>query len=105
MEPFEVIYYQKSNGLCPFEEWLLVQETIVQTRIDAAITALRLGSLKNTRAVGDSVYERKIDFGPGYRIYYKRVGQALLIIFCAGDKSSQDRDIKLAKQYAGDGDA
>lgn len=48
--------------------------------------------------MGEGLSELKIDFGPGYRVYFGRRGEALVIILCAGDKSSQDRDITLAKK-------
>jgi len=51
-------------------------------------------------AVGEGVSEMKIDTGPGYRIYYKQAGKTIIVILCGGDKSSQDQDIRKAKQIA-----
>ena len=51
------------------------------------------------RAVGDGVQELRIHFGPGYRVYFGREGDALVILLCGGDKGSQDRDIERAQEY------
>ena len=52
------------------------------------------------KPVGDGISEMRIDHGPGYRVYYKRVGKIIMLILCGGDKSTQDQDIKLAKELA-----
>ena len=54
----------------------------------------------DVRPVGEGISEMRIDHGPGYRLYFVRRGAALILLLCAGDKSSQDRDVKLAKAMA-----
>lgn len=52
------------------------------------------------KPVGDGISEMRIDYGPGYRVYYKQTGKEIVLLLCGGDKSTQDRDIKRAKQLA-----
>lgn len=68
-------------------------------KIAIAITRLGFG-LGEVTSVGHAVSEVRIHYGPGYRVYFTRRGDALIILLCGGDKSSQDRDIKKAKEIA-----
>jgi len=68
-------------------------------RIAVAITRLGFG-LGDVTSVGNGVGEVRIPYGPGYRLYFTRRGDELIILLCGGDKSSQDRDIKKAKEMA-----
>ncbi len=68
--------------------------------IAARIDRLRAGLPGDVRPVGSGISELRIDHGPGYRVYFTRVGKALLLLLCGGDKSSQPRDLRLAKQLA-----
>lgn len=84
-----------------FREW----ERNLKDAKTRAIIAARLFRLTNGLAgdvspVGDGVSELRIHYGPGYRIYFQRRGQEIIILLCGGNKGSQDRDIKLAKQLA-----
>jgi len=95
-----VKYFQGSNGKEPFTDWLaglrdIKGRAIIRTRIDR----LRLGDPGRHRPVGEGVIELKIDFGPGYRVYYGHIGRTVVLLLCGGDKGSQDRDIKRAKKY------
>ena len=71
-----------------------------RARIRARIDRLAHGHFGDARPVGEGVSELRIDFGPGYRIYYVRQGRVVVILLCAGDKDSQQRDIKRAKAMA-----
>lgn len=64
------------------------------------IRRLQLGNPGDVEPVGEGVSELKINYGPGYRVYFKRDGDRLILLLCGGDKSSQDRDIKEAKRIA-----
>ena len=62
------------------------------------LARLERGNPGNVAPVGKGLSELKIDFGPGYRVYFGQRGEELVIILCGGDKSSQDRDIEVAKR-------
>jgi len=91
----------------PFREWLdSIKDMRTQIKIDLRLARVRLGNFGDTKSVGKGVYELKIQFGPGYRIYYGLEGNKIVILLCAGDKSSQKKDIKKAimfwKEYRGE---
>lgn len=71
-------------------------------RIDARIARAADGHLGDVRAVGGGVSEMRIDYGPGYRVYFTRRGGALIVLLCGGDKGSQARDIRRAQEIAAD---
>ena len=80
-----------------FRRWLSkLADLRAQARIQAHIDRLALGNPGDTRSVGEGVSELRIDCGPGYRVYYMRRGNILVILLCGGDKSTQDKDIKRA---------
>ena len=66
-------------------------------RIQIRIDRLSLGNVGDAKAVGEGVSEMRIDYGPGYRVYFKKTGNQIVLLLCGGNKSSQDADIKLAK--------
>lgn len=70
------------------------------SRIDLSIRRLSLGNFGDVRSVGGGVSEMRIDYGPGYRVYFVRRGNVVVILLCGGDKSTQDRDIASAKSLA-----
>lgn len=59
-----------------------------------------MGNAGDVKAVGAGVSELRVDYGPGYRVYYKQIGNRIVLILCGGDKSTQDRDISHAKAIA-----
>jgi putative addiction module killer protein len=77
-----------------------LRDRTAKFRIDIRIRRLSLGNFGDTRPVGEGVTELRIHYGPGYRIYLKQQGDALVILLAGGDKSSQDKDIRLAKDLA-----
>jgi putative addiction module killer protein len=66
--------------------------------IDIRLNFVKRGSFGSQRSVGNSIFELKIDYGPGYRIYYKKAGTDIVVLLCGGDKSTQEEDIKNAKE-------
>ncbi len=100
VHPRQVEFYRNSNGQEPFSQWLLsIQDQSTQDRILARLERLESGNLGNYISVGSGVFELRLDFGPGYRIYFGQVGNTIVLLLCGGDKSSQTRDIKRAKTY------
>jgi putative addiction module killer protein len=71
-----------------------------RAKILQRIDRLEEGNPGKTRGVGTGVMEMKIDFGPGYRLYYVQRGQVLVVLLCGGDKSMQGQDIRVAKMLA-----
>ncbi len=88
-----------SDGRSPFSEWILDLDHGVQGRIYAFIDRIVLGAgKKNVKALGDGIFEIKIDAGPGYRVYFGQTLRAIILL-CGGDKSTQASDIKKARLY------
>ncbi|WP_058035156.1 type II toxin-antitoxin system RelE/ParE family toxin [Burkholderia pseudomallei] len=86
-----------------FDKWLDgLRDPVGSAAINLRIERAKLGNLGQWRAVCDGVNEMKIDVGPGYRAYFVRRGKIIVVVLCGGDKSTQKKDIKLAKQIAGE---
>lgn len=84
-----------------FADWLRsLKDKQGQKRIAQRLVRLEAGLFGDAKSVGDGVSELRIDVGPGYRVYFTRRGNTLVILICGGDKSSQSRDIAKAKQMA-----
>jgi putative addiction module killer protein len=84
-----------------FTRWLMdLKDRQGRARILTRIDRLEEGNPGNWRSVGGGVIELKIDFGPGYRVYYVQHGTRLIVLLCGGDKSTQARDIEVAKSLA-----
>src|SRR5688572_17103801 len=84
-----------------FDRWLTsLRDAKGKARILARIRSAELGNLGDIRSVGDRVSEMRINYGPGYRVYFTRRGRQLIILLAGGDKSSQRRDIERAKVLA-----
>lgn len=82
-----------------FADWLRsLRDKQGQKRIVQRLVRLEAGLLGDTKGVGGGVSELRINYGPGYRVYFTRRGNALVILICGGDKSSQARDIAKAQQ-------
>ena len=71
-----------------------------RARINARIRRLSLGNVGDVRPVGEGVSELRIDYGPGYRVYFVQQGTSLVLLLAGGDKSTQDRDISRARDLA-----
>ena len=87
----------KSNH---FNLWLETLEMTTISRVLARLALVELGNLGDHSSVGDGISELRLFFGSGYRVYYMQQRGQLIILLCAGDKWSQAKDIKLAKQIA-----
>lgn len=84
-----------------FSNWLRrLKDAQAAARIVARIRRMELGNPGDTRAVGKAVMEMRIDYGPGYRIYYVRHGDKIVILLCGGDKRTQQQDIRRAQELA-----
>ena len=100
VHPREIRVYQTSEGREPFNEWLdSIRDTRTQDRIQARLQRLEDGNLGDCQPVGEGIFELRIHFGAGYRIYFGQVGRTLILLLCGGAKTSQTRDIQRAKVY------
>ncbi len=95
--------YQNKQGYRPFEAWVnRLRDQRAQAAIDNRIRRISLGNLGDYKSIGEGICELIIDIGPGYRVYFRRIGQTIILLLCGGDKRSQRRDISRAKQFWND---
>ncbi|MDA3926348.1 MAG: type II toxin-antitoxin system RelE/ParE family toxin [Kiritimatiellae bacterium] len=86
------------KSMC-FDKWLTkLKDRLAKARILVRIKKVENGNLGEYRSVGGRVSELKIDYGPGYRLYFTRKGDTVIWLLCGGDKSAQQRDIKRAQE-------
>ena len=84
-------------------EWFTsLPDEPTRARIRARLARVRLGNYGDHKSIGDGVYELRLCFGPGYRIYYAETGRIIVLLLCGGDKSTQKSDIQKAKNYWAD---
>ena len=96
---YEILYYQAGRRR-PFIDWIeALKDRQARARIQVRINRLALGNFGDYRALAGGVCELRIDWGPGYRVYFARVGEAVLLLLCGGDKTTQREDIEHAKAY------
>jgi len=96
----EIQIYQTEEKDSPFENWLdNLNDIKAKARILQRIDRIALGNFGDCEPVGDGVHELRIDYGPGYRVYFGNDGRRLVILLCGGTKRQQGKDIKKAKKY------
>lgn len=84
-----------------YRDWFdRLRDRQARARISARIRRLSLGNPGDVKPIGEGVSELRIDYGPGYRVYFIQQGQQLIILLAGGDKSSQPRDIRTALNLA-----
>lgn len=99
MIPIEIELYALSSGREPYAEWESRLNKDVQAIVSARLARIRGGNFGDTKSVSNGIYELRIHYGPGYRIYYGKRGKTIVILLCGGDKSSQKKDIKKAREF------
>jgi putative addiction module killer protein len=95
----EIRYYVGPGELQPFAAWFEDLEPVARAKVTRAIARMEQGNLSNVKSVGEGVLECRIGFGPGYRVYFGRDGERLVILLCGGTKKRQQRDIDAAHAY------
>ena len=99
-QPRTLQYYRTPTGRAPFNEWLKgIPDRTTRNRIEARLDYLKAGNFGDCEAIGDGIFELRLHFGAGYRIYFGQVGNTVVLLLCGGDKSRQHRDIQRAKTY------
>jgi len=92
--------YRRPDGVIPFDRWIAqIKDVRAKARILTQLDRLKIGLPGDWKSVGAGVFELRIFEGKGYRIYFGRDGKAVVILLCGGNKSTQTRDIELAKSY------
>lgn len=103
VQPKEIQRYVTADNRVPFDEWFTsLRDVNAIIRIEKRLERVQKGNLGDARSVGEGVCELRIDYGPGYRIYLGQVGETIVLLLVGGDKSTQDRDIRKAKEYWND---
>lgn len=95
--PYRVQEYLTERGESPYRSWLNTLDLTTKARVQARVLRFELGNLGDYKAVGAGVYEARLDFGPGYRLYFGLSGRTLVLLLCGGTKRTQRRDIQQAQ--------
>ena len=95
----EIRYYVAAGGQQPFAEWFADLEPVARAKVTRVIARMEQGNLSNVKPVGEGVLEFRINFGAGYRVYFGRDGETLVILLAGGTKRRQQRDIDAAHAY------
>jgi len=96
----EVFRYQTADGKEPLTEWLQsLRDKQAQAKVRIRLKRLEAGIFGDSESVGGGVLELREHLGAGYRVYFGRHGQAIVILLCGGTKKTQAADIKTAKEY------
>jgi putative addiction module killer protein len=99
----ELLEYLTEEGENPFHKWLTsLKDLTARAKIRVRLNRVRLGNFGDCKPVGKGVNELRVDYGPGYRIYYGKSTTTIVILLCGGSKKTQAKDIQLAQAYWAD---
>ena len=100
VQPRDIQRYSTPDGKVPFSEWLdSLRDLKAKFKIERRLDQVGTGNFGHYRAVGEGVYELRVNYGPGYRIYFGQVEETIVLLLIGGDKSTQEQDIRKAKTY------
>ena len=91
--------YIDSGGRSPYARWFNRLNAQAAAKVATALVRLDMGNLSGVKGVGAGVFEHRIDFGPGYRIYFGKDGETLIILLGGGTKKHQQQDIEAARSH------
>jgi len=94
----DLLEYLDEKGRSPFEKWFNRINAQAAAKVTTALVRLESGNTSNTKSVGGGVYELKIDYGSGYRVYFGYDGPKVVILLAGGTKKRQEKDIETAKK-------
>lgn len=94
--------YTTEEGKSPYRKWFRGLNPAAAIKVTTALERMEDGNFSNAKGVGAGVIEYKVDFGPGYRIYFGMDGETLVILLCGGTKKRQQDDIEAAKEMWAD---
>jgi putative addiction module killer protein len=100
LSTYQIEYYRRFDGHVPYEDWFrslqdLQAKAIIRTRLNR----VQVGNFGDCEPAREGVHELKIDYGPGYRVYFGKIGLTIVLILCGGPKKTQSKDISLAITY------
>ncbi len=95
----ELFFYKSKKGQIPFLTWIESQDQTTQSRIRNRLTRLEMGNMGNCKAMGEGIFELRLFFGSGYRIYFGEINKRKILLLAAGNKNSQNKDIERARRY------
>lgn len=99
----EIRHYVNPAGKDVFDDWLTqLADARAQAKIATRINRLAAGNFGDCKSLRQGLYELRVDWGPGYRVYYAMIGKACVLLLCGGDKRKQAADIELALEYLRD---
>jgi putative addiction module killer protein len=98
----ELRYYLAADGKSPLENWFSDLHAAAAAKVTVALARLEQGNFSNVKGVGEGVLEYKIDWSAGYRVYFGRDSDSLVILLAGGTKQRQKKDIEAAKEYWAD---
>ncbi len=99
----EIKTYEISSGKCPFKIWLKsIKEFYTKAKIFTRLDRLKEGNFGDCKTIENSLYELRIHYGSGIRIYYTKINNVIILLLCGRDKGTQTRDINKAKEYLKD---
>ena len=95
----DVREYLTADGKNPYREWLDTLDVTPRARVQARVLRFSTGNLGDHKSVGGGVWEARVMFGPGYRIYFAKDGAQLVLLLLGGDKSTQSADVARAQEF------
>lgn len=96
----ELRFYRTKEGKEPFVDWIeALKDRVGRAQINNRLNRVTLGHYGDCEPVGEGVYELRIHYGPGYRIYFTDQENTIVLLLSGGSKRTQEKDIKKAKQY------
>jgi putative addiction module killer protein len=99
----ELLEYVTEEGTNTFRKWLDdLKDIKARAVIRVRLNRVRLGNIGDSKSVGEGVNELRINYGPGYRAYFGRSGNTIVILLCGGQKKTQEKDIQTAQRYWAD---
>jgi len=100
MMKHEILQYRNAEGVLIIGNWLdSLADKDAAARITARFARLAEGNFGDCKPIGGAIYELRFNFGPGYRVYYTKIGKQIVLLLCGGDKHRQSTDIDRARDY------
>lgn len=97
-QQWSILKYVTTTGICPYDEWFETLKPATQARVDVRLDRVNLGNFGDSKSLGEGIYELRLHFGGGYRVYYGISGKRIILLLMGGAKKTQTKDIKIARR-------